>query len=236
MHRLALDIDPVTYVRNIMDDTDPDPVQAVVLAEMGGAESIVACLRSDLRTCNEHDIRLLKQVVKTHFNVRCNISDETIRKLMAVRVDMLTFTGAGDVSSIEPQPLNLDTHGSQVQASIAELRSNNILSSVLIEPELDQIKMAGRLEFDYVELDVHRLSEAVDMNTELDMLEEINSLATAANKLGMGVNVSGYIDYGNIRDLAQIEAIEDMVAGRAVFNKALTIGFEQAVRDMITLI
>ncbi|MBD3224837.1 MAG: hypothetical protein GF313_08915 [Caldithrix sp.] len=236
MHRLALDIDPFAYVRNLMDEREPDLATAIVLAELGGAESIVGYLRDDLRTCSEKDVNLLRELVKTYLNIRTNITEENIRKLMSIKVDMVTFAAPGDVSAVAPSPLNLTTYGNEVHKYVAELRSTNIISSVLVEPDIEQLKSAGKLEFDYVEIDVSRMSASTDMNEELEFLEELNGLTIAANKIGMGVSISGNIGYDNIKDLAQIANIEDIIVSNAVFNKALSIGLEQAVRDMITLI
>ena len=67
-------------------------------------------------------------------------------------------------------------------------------------------------------------------------LEETRGNKTvAANKLGMGVNISGAIGYDNIRDITKMENIEDIIVGKPLFSKSLAIGFEQAVRDLIAL-
>lgn len=236
MHRFALDIDTIAFVRNLLDGKNPDPVHALVLAELGGAESIVCYLRDDLKTVNENDVSLLRQVVKTYLNVRTSITEENVRKLMRIKPDMITFVNPGDVSRVEPQPLDLGMYAGQMQDFIVEFRSSNILSSVLIEPALDQVKAAAKMEFDYVEFSAAALAEAQDMNTELQILEEISGLAVAANKLGMGVNISGEIGYENIREIGQIDYIEDIVVGRPVFTKALSIGIEQATRDIISIL
>ena len=110
------------------------------------------------------------------------------------------------------------------------------MSSVLIDPEIQQVKIAGKLEFDYVELNASRMSEAVDMDSELEILEAISSLCLAANKIGMGVNISGGIGYDNVKEIASIDYLEDIIVGKPILSKALSIGFEQAVRDLITLL
>lgn len=236
MHRIALDIDIVSYIRNLLDGKEPDPAQAIVLAELGGAESIVCYLRDDLKTSNKRDISVMRELVRSHLNVRSNLTEENIRKLIRIRPDMLTIVNPGDISAIEPKPVNLDMYEEQLVNYVAELRTNNILSSVLIEPDISQIKIAGRLEFDYVELSAQGLHQAQDMNEELDLLENIAGLTVAANKLGLGVNISGGIGYDNIREIASIEYLEDIVVGKPIFSKALAIGFEQAVRDMISML
>jgi pyridoxine 5-phosphate synthase len=236
MRRLALDIDPIAFVRNNLGQSEPDPVSAIVMAELGGAESIVCYLRDDQLTVKPRDVKLFKEIVKTHLTVRSNLSEETVRSLISMKVDMITFVSPGEKNTIEPQPVSLDTYASQLQNYIAELRSNNILSSVFIEPNITDVKNAGRLEFDYIELNAASLAYATDMDSEMDALEALNSLAMAANKLGMGVNVSGGLDYDNIRELSRIDFLEDIVIGKAVLSKAVFIGIEQALRDLQILI
>lgn len=236
MHRLALDIDYVAYVRNILGEKDPDPVYMLVLAELGGAESIVCYLRDDLKTVNERDVYVLKEVVKSYLNIRTNLTEENIRKLIRIKPDMITFVAPGSVNTIEPISINLDTYAPQLQNYMAELRSNNILSSVLIEPEIQQVKLAGKIEFDYVEINARIIDEAQDMDSEMELLENLSGLVLAANKLGMGVNISGPIGYDNIKEIAAIQNIEDIIVGKPILSKALSIGFEQAIRDMIALL
>jgi len=236
MRRLALDIDPIAFVRNNLGQSEPDPVSAVVMAELGGAESIVCYLRDDQLTVKPRDVKLFKEVVKTHLTVRSNLSDETVRNLISMKVDMITFVSPGEKNTINPQTLSLDTYASQLQNYIAELRSNNILSSVFIDPNITEVKNAGRLEFDYIEFDASSLSNATDMDSELDALDTLNSLSMAANKLAMGVNISGGLNYDNIRELSQIDFLEDIVIGKPVLSKAVFIGIEQALRDLQILI
>jgi len=236
MRRLALDIDPIAFIRNNLGQREPDPVSAIVLAELGGAESIVCYLRDDQLTVKPRDVKLFKEVVKTHLTVRANLSEETIRNLISIKVDMITFVSPGEKNTIAPNTISLESYSTQLQNYIAELRSNNILSSVYIEPEISEIKNAGRLEFDYVELSAAALSNAMDMDSELEALENLSSLAMAANKLGMGVNISGGLNYENIRELSQIEYLEDIVIGKPVLSKAVFIGIEQALRDLQILI
>jgi len=236
MHRLALDVDPVAYIRNLLGGKEPDPINIVVLAELGGVESIVCYFRDDVKTVNERDVRILKEVVKTYLNVRTNLTEKNIRNLLTIKPDMVTFVAPGDVSSVNPSSIDLETYASQLQNYVAELRSSNILSSILIDPNIQQVKLAGKLEFDYVELNGSQLSMAMDMDTELAILEEFAGYAMAANKVGMGVNISGVLNYDTIREVAKIDYLEDIIIGKPVLNRALSIGFEQAVRDIITLL
>jgi pyridoxine 5-phosphate synthase len=77
---------------------------------------------------------------------------------------------------------------------------------------------------------------ADDLDTQIAELENINTMVIAANKLGMGVNISNGISQENISELAKVHYIDDIIVSNALIVKALAIGFEQAVRDFVSLI
>jgi len=235
MSRLALDIDPIALIRNIFGGNTPDPLQSCVLAEIGGIESIVCYFRNDLKTINERDLQILNEVVKTHFNVRSDIEEQTVKKLLKIKPGMVTFVSNNKKSVIQPDPIQIEEHFESLRDSIADLRANSIACSVLIEPEIEYVKNAGKLEFDYVEFDVTGYTIADNLDEELAELENINSLSAASNKLGMGVNVSGPITAANISDISKIQFIEDIIISHSILDKALAVGLEHAVRDFINL-
>ncbi|RMH62852.1 MAG: hypothetical protein D6677_08805 [Calditrichaeota bacterium] len=236
MQRIAFDVDPIAIIRNTLGGNEPDPVNATLLAEIGGAESIVCYFRDDEKTVTARDVRLLNELVKTHFNVRVNLTEERIRALIAMKVPMVTFVAPGDVHTLKPETLSLANYVPTLQNYIAELRSNGILTSALIAPELSEVKAASKLELDYIEIDASVLDEAEDMASEIDFLDKLNGLLLAAGKLGLGINISGGIGYDNLRDIAALEYIEDIVVAEPVVHKSLYIGMEHAIRDLQSML
>ena len=236
MSRLGIDIDSVALIRNIFTEEIPDPAHLSVLGEMGGAESIVGFLREDIRSINERDVSVLKEIVKTHLNIRTTINDETVRKLLKIKPDMITFVSEDKETSILPTTVNLDEYAGTLSDYIADARANNIATSVFIEPNLQTIKQAGKLEFDYLEINAKLFTTANDLDQQVAELESLNSLVIAANKLGMGVNISGGITQENIKELAKIHYLDDIIVSNSLMVKALAIGFEHAVRDFVNFI
>jgi pyridoxine 5-phosphate synthase len=235
MSRLAVNVDQIAVIRNMFADIVPDPAHAVILAELGGAESIVCHLREDLRTVNERDIRILREISKTHLNIRSTINTDTIGKLLKLKPDTITFVATATDLSWEPKPVFMEGQIEALSNQVADLRANHILTSILIEPELNYIKMAGKLEFDYVELSTDRYTQADNLDQQIAELETINNAVLAANRLGMGVNASGELNQENIGDLAKITSIDDLIIGKAILVRAISLGYEQAVRDFINL-
>jgi pyridoxine 5-phosphate synthase len=92
------------------------------------------------------------------------------------------------------------------------------------------------LEVDYIEINARKYTSAEDLDEQIAELESINSLVIAANKLGMGVNISGGISQENISELAKTPYLDDIIVANSLIVKALAIGFEQAVRDFVSVI
>ena len=236
MSRLGIDIDPVAIIRNIFAEDIPDPAHISVLAEMGGAESIICFLREDIKSVNDRDVRVLKEIVKTHLNIRTTVNDDTVRKLLKIKPDMVTFVSSTPEISLLPGTVNLEDSTGSLSGYIADARANEIATSVFIEPNLSTIKQAGKLEFDYIELNAKLYTSANDLDQQIAELEELNTLVIAANKLGMGVNISAGISQENIGEIAKIHFLDDIIVANSLLVKALAIGFEQAVRDFVSLI
>jgi len=236
MSRLAVNVDQIAVIRNMFADVIPDPAHLVVLIELGGAESIVCHLREDLRTVNERDIKIIREIAKTHLNIRSAVNSDTVGKLLKLKPDMITFVASASDLSWEPKPVFIEGQIESLSNHVADLRANKILCSILIEPELNQIKMAGKLEFDYIELNTERYTTAEDLDQQIAELETLNNAVLAANRLGMGVNASGELNQENVGDLAKITNIDDLIVGKTILVRALSLGYEQAVRDFINLI
>jgi pyridoxine 5-phosphate synthase len=235
MARIAVDIDPVAIIRNLFGQKTPDPAHVVVLAELGGAESIICYLREDLKSVNERDVRIIRELATSHFNVRTTIGGENVRKLLKIKPDMATFVTAGNINSLSPRPVMLEEYIESLGTYVADFRANNIACSVLIEPEINQLKLAAKLELDYIELFAEKYILAEDMDTQLSELENLNSIVLAANRLGLGVNLSGNLTQENLHDLSKIAFLDDLIVNNTLLVKALSIGFEQAVRDFISV-
>lgn len=235
MARIAIDIDPVAIIRNLFGQKIPDPAHVVVLAELGGAESIICYLREDLKSVNERDVRILRELATSHLNVRTAIAGENVRKLLKIKPDMVTFVSTGAAGTLSPRPLVLEEFVDTISTYVADFRANNIASSVLVEPELNQVKLAAKLELDYIELFAEKYILAEDMDTQLSELENLNSIVLAANRLGLGVNISGNFNQDNLKDLSKITYVDDLIVNNALLVKALSIGYEQAVRDFISV-
>jgi pyridoxine 5-phosphate synthase len=236
MARLGINIEQISIIRQAGGSFEPDPVNAAVMVEIGGADGIVCPLRENLQFITERDIRLLKEVIKTHLNIRISPTSQLITLALSVSPDMITIVPGKKPGSTQGGGLDVLGRTDELTKVIHDVRAQDIVISLLIEPIIHQVKAAAKVGADYIELHLGRYAAAEDLNQRTDMLENISSIALAASKIGLGVAANHGLSYQNVSEIAAIENIEEINIGHAVISRALWIGMEQAVRDMVALV
>ncbi len=235
MARLGIDIEKVAALRDLGAEK-ADPLRAAVYAEVGGADGIVCPLNEGLRPVTERDVSILKEVVTTHLNIQVPPLDALLSKAMAVGPDMITLKAGKAPGQTAGGGLDVLGHIERISQLVADIRSQDIVTCLLIDPDIHQVKAAAKAATDYVELHTGLYIMAEDLNERADKLEDIRSAAAAAAKLGLGVSAGQGLTYQTVPDIVSIEQIEEINVGAPVISQALWIGMEAAVRDMVALV
>ena len=236
MFRLGVNIDHVATLREARKEKIPDPIAAAIAAEMAGADGIVCHLREDRRHIKDKDLFLLKEVVKTHLNLEMAATDEMVTLATEVVPDMVTLVPEKREEVTTEGGLDVISNNEWIEDVVKQLRAHNIVVSIFIDPDIQQIKATANCEADYVELHTGLYANAEDLGSTMDELEKLRSMAMAAAKLGLGVSAGHGLNYHNVRDILDIEQIEELNIGHAIVAKAVMVGMERAVREMLQLI
>lgn len=235
MARLGVNLEAIAILReNGVENADP--LTTAMLAELGGADGIVCPLRREWLYMKERDLQLLKEVVKTHLNIQTPVEEQLINTVLSIHPDMITLIPGDKPGSTAGGGLDVLGQGSKLAKWVQDLRHQDIVISILVEPNIHQIKAAAKIGVDYAELHLGLFAKASDLNERNDHLENIRGVALAAQKLGLGVAAGQQADYQNVMAISAIDAIEEINVGRAIVNRALSIGMESAVRDMVAMV
>ena len=236
MPRLGVNVDHVATLREARKGKMPDPVAAAVIAETAGADGIVCHLREDRRHIKDKDLYLLKEVVKTHLNMEMAATDEMIKIAIEVLPDMVTLVPERREEITTEGGLDVVRHFDYLNDVVEMLKQQGIVVSLFIDPVIQQIKAAAKLGADYIEIHTGLYANAQDLATAMDELEKIRSMAAAARKLGLGVSAGHGLNYQNVREVARIPQIEELNIGHSIVSKAVMVGMERAVQEMLMLI
>ena len=156
---------------------------------------------------------------------------------IAPRADLLQLALSLPVSQVTFSAENIfDAYAADLETFIPQLKDAGKLISFHLDPDLNQLKKAYKLQADLVELNVLEFTQAKSATGQAQVQEHLALMARTAEKNGIGVAVMGGISYQNVTPLVNIESVENVVTGRALLGRAVFVGLEAAIRDFKALV
>ncbi len=234
--KLGVNIDHIATLRQVRMAIYPDPVHAAVLCELGGADGITVHLREDRRHIQDRDIKILRQILKTKLNLEMAPTKEMVEVALDVRPDSVCLVPEKRAELTTEGGLNVIESTEIVKNVVRSLKNAGIEVSIFIDPDLDQISMAKKCDTDAIEIHTGKYCDAPDAKHRDFELSRIIDAAKAASKMGIKVNAGHGLNYQNIFDVAAIPEIEEFNIGHSIVARAVYVGIERAVREMVELL
>ncbi|MGA9116852.1 MAG: pyridoxine 5'-phosphate synthase [Bacteroidota bacterium] len=234
--RLCINVDHVATLREARRALEPDPVAAAQMAELAGADGIVCHLREDRRHINDRDLRLLRETVKTKLDLEMAATEEIIRIAVETLPELATLVPERRQELTTEGGLDVVRNMNHIREAVTELQKHEIQVSLFIEPIPEQIEAAREAGADIVEIHTGAYANARTRRDEAIQLETIRGAAAMAARLGLGVNAGHGLNYRNILPLREIEEIQEVSIGHAILARAIMVGIDRAVREMVSLL
>lgn len=237
MAGLMVNVDHIATVREARGIDEPDPVIAAALAEFAGCDGIIVHLREDRRHIQDRDLELLRKTVKTKLNLEMASVPEMVRIAQKIKPDMATLVPEKRKELTTEGGLNVIANRRSIKKTVKELQKAGIVVSLFIDPNTKQIEVSKEeIEADCIEIHTGAFSDAKSLRQKEVELQKIIDAAELASQLGLGINAGHGLDYHNIKKVVTIEEIEEFSIGHSIVARAVMVGMEKAVREMLTLI
>lgn len=233
--RFCLNVDHVATLRNARGESQPDPVSFALMAELYGVDGIVVHLREDRRHINERDLRLLRELITTKLDLEMAAVDDIINIACDVQPELATIVPEKRQELTTEGGINVIDNINHLRLAIRSLHDADIPVSLFIEPDINQIDAAAEINADLIEIHTGHYANAVGEEDIFDELERVRLAAKHAKKLGLGVNAGHGLNYSNMKEFVAIPDIDEVSIGHAVIARALYVGLEQAIKEMIKL-
>ena len=231
MIELGVNIDHVATVRQARRTYEPDPAIAAALAEQGGADGITFHLREDRRHIQDRDVEVLIQTVtvKTNFELAC--ADDVLAIALRVKPDWALLVPESREEVTTEGGLNVAGDNGRIASAIAKLKQHDILTSLFIDPDVDQVTASAQLGADAVEL--HTGPYALARREAIDAeLARLKSSGAAAIESGMRLHAGHGLNYTNVRPVAKIPGMIELNIGHSIVSRAVMVGMKEAVAEM----
>jgi len=229
---LGVNIDHVATLRQARLGRYPDTVQAALMAEQAGADSITVHLREDRRHIQDHDVKRLQQAMLTPMNLEMAVTEEMLDIaedlkpeyccLVPEKREELTTEGGLDVVAME----------TSIKEACQRLKGEGIRVSLFIDADMEQIEASREFGADVVEIHTGPYADAVDEKTRKSELQKIITGVEIGSNLGLQMNAGHGLDYQNVQAVAAIPGIHELNIGHSIIARSVFTGLEESVKEI----
>lgn len=241
MTRLNVNIDHVATVRQARRAPEPSVVAAAMMCEQAGADGITVHLRGDRRHIQDHDLKTLRDSVTTYLNMEMAATEEMLKVALDTRPDAVSLV-AENANEITTEG-GLDVRGNIaiVRAAVSRLRQAEMLASLFIDPDAQQIEAAHEVGAQQVEFCTAVYAEATlggrgihgeGARAAAKELRRLRDASRLAAQYGLRVAAGHGLTYRNVGAVAEITEIMEFNIGHNIVSRAIFVGLEHAVREM----
>jgi pyridoxine 5-phosphate synthase len=227
--RLYINVDHVATVRQVRRTDEPDPVEAALLCEQGGAQGITAHLREDRRHIQDDDVERLMAAVQV-LNLELATSPDVLALACRLRPYQATLVPERREEITTEGGLDLSRPNPGMRETIRRLEEGGARISLFIDPDLRTVDAAKDLGVPAIELHTGRYANSWRRSNTA--LEELQRAARHAADMGLFVHAGHGLTYVNVAPIAAIPEIEELNIGHSVVSRSVMVGMSQAVAEM----
>lgn len=236
---LGVNIDHIATLRQaryatMLDsfNAEPSVLDGACAAQRGGADSITIHVRGDRRHMQEEDALLVRSSVPLPLNLEMGNTPEMVAFALRLKPDYVCMVPETREEITTEGGLDAVFHERELAPVLDVLAANGIQVSLFLDPDQAQIEAAARLHAPMVELHTGCFANHEEGERAAE-LGRLRRAAELAHSLGIQVNAGHGINYRNLESLVQgVPYLHELNIGHTIVSRALSVGMEQAVREM----
>jgi pyridoxine 5-phosphate synthase len=231
MTKLSVNINKFATLRNSRGGNNPDVVKAAIDAQLFGADGITVHPRPDERHIRYNDVREIKKIITTEFNIEGNCREQKFVDLvLEVKPDQVTLVPDELGQLTSDHGWDTIRHKDFLLEMITVFKNAGIRVSIFVDPDIPMIEGAAATGTDRIEL----YTESYAKKYIADKHAAVQPFIAAANfasSLQLGINAGHDLDLNNLRYLKQsIPQMDEVSIGHALISDAIYMGFENAIK------
>lgn len=231
MTRLSVNINKFATLRNSRGGTNPDVVKAARDAQMFGADGVTVHPRPDERHIRYQDVRDIKKIITTEFNIEGNCREQKfIDLVLEVQPHQVTLVPDAEGQLTSDHGWDTIKNKDYLVEVINNFHSRGIRVSIFVDPVLEMVDGAAKTGTDRIELYTEGYARIYPSNPQ-KAIEPYIAAAKRAHDLGLGINAGHDLDLENLQFFSKnIVALDEVSIGHALISDALYLGYENAIQ------
>jgi pyridoxine 5-phosphate synthase len=232
MTRLSVNINKFATLRNSRGGNNPDVVKAAIDVQRFGADGVTVHPRPDERHIRYIDVRQIKKIITTEFNIEGNCTEQKF-------VDLVLETKPDQVTLV-PDTLGQLTsdHGwdtvkykEYLVEKIRVFKASGIRVSIFVDPDIKMVEGAAETGTDRIELYTEGYAKQFGAGSRESGVKLYVEAAKKAKELGLGLNAGHDLDLTNLKFLKEnIPWLDEVSIGHALVCDAIYLGLENAIQ------
>ena len=234
MTRLSVNINKIATIRNARGGNMPDVAKAATNCEKFGAEGITVHPRPDERHIRYSDVREIKPLVTTEFNIEGNPIPSFIDLVLEVRPDQVTLVP--DAADAITSNAGWDTIRNRefLTDVCRKFKEHGIRTSIFIDPDPAMAEGAALCGADRVELYTESYAKNF-LTSQEEAIAPFIRTAEAARACGLGLNAGHDLNLDNLEYfIRNIPWTDEVSIGHAIICDALYMGLEETIKAYLS--
>lgn len=231
MTKLSVNINKLATLRNSRGGNNPDVIQAAIDAQKFGADGITVHPRPDERHIRYDDVRRIKKIITTEFNIEGNPQEERFVELvLQTKPTQVTLVPDALQQVTSNHGWNTIEYKEYLTNIIAVFKKARIRTSIFVDPKIEMIEAAAETGTDRVELYTEAYAHHFAAGKE-EAIAPYLAAAVAAREMNIGLNAGHDLDLINLNYLIKnISWIDEVSIGHALICDAIYYGFENTIQ------
>tara|TARA_B110000037_G_scaffold206244_1_gene251987 strand:+ start:68 stop:793 length:726 start_codon:yes stop_codon:yes gene_type:complete len=231
MKRLGVNIDHVATVRNARGSFHPDPFSIAKHVMECGANSITIHLREDRRHIKDIDVLKICKNKKIITNLEISLNKDILKIALKNKPHFICIVPEKRKEVTTEGGLNLSKNLKEIKKIITKFKNKKIRTSLFIDPNIKDIRIAKELDADCIELHTGKISDLVKAKKNYtNEYKKIKKCCELAKKIGIEVHAGHGLDYKTAKILSKLEHIEEFNIGHFIIGESIVHGLKKTIK------
>ncbi|GGD34702.1 pyridoxine 5'-phosphate synthase [Malaciobacter pacificus] len=256
---LGVNIDHIAVLREARKINDPNPLDALGICKLSGADQITIHLREDRRHIHDNDAKAIIEQSTLPVNLECSINDDIIDIVCELKPHRATLVPENRNEVTTEGGLDIESNFEKIKRVVERLHENEIEVSLFVDPDLETIELCSKLKVEWIELHTgtfanvyamlysnlaqthHSIKELElskkELKTKLDeSITSINDATKFALKHNLKIAAGHGLNYQNVTLISSIKGISELNIGQSIVARSVFTGLSTAIIDMKNII